>query len=130
MCVLIDTIDVLYEAHNQKMSLGKSSSNLGFIPRIPIRTELKISNCVCVRISDKSQQLTVRVISCPVDYPPSGRGPVSQQYLPTISHLKNPPDRDIMVNRSDMILLAWQALILSQISPKTNILGFTHLDNL
>jgi hypothetical protein len=29
---------------------------------------------------------------------------VSQQYLPTISNLKNPPGRDIMVNRSDMML--------------------------
>jgi two-component system NtrC family sensor kinase len=75
MCVLLDAIDVLSEAPNQKMPLGKSFSNLAFIPMIPIRTELKTSNCVCVRISDQSQQLTVRVISCPVDYPTSGRGP-------------------------------------------------------
>jgi hypothetical protein len=31
-------------------------------------------------------------------------GAVSQQYLPIIDYFKNPPDRDIMVNRSDMIL--------------------------
>ena len=29
---------------------------------------------------------------------------MSQQYLPIIDNLKNPPDRDIMVNQSDMIL--------------------------
>ncbi|MEG4632714.1 hypothetical protein QUB56_24500 [Microcoleus sp. AR_TQ3_B6] len=29
---------------------------------------------------------------------------MSQQYLPTISNFKNPPGRDIMVNRSHMIL--------------------------
>ncbi|WP_332961167.1 hypothetical protein [Microcoleus sp. AR_TQ3_B6] len=28
---------------------------------------------------------------------------MSQQYRPTISHLKNPPGRDMMVDRSDMI---------------------------
>jgi len=61
MCILSDAIDVLSEAQNQKMLLGKSSSNLAFLPRIRIRTELLRSNCVCVRIADNGTGMTEKV---------------------------------------------------------------------
>jgi two-component system NtrC family sensor kinase len=61
MNVLINAIDVLSEAQNQKVPLGKSSSNLAFLPRIRIRTELLSSNCVCVRISDNGRGMTENV---------------------------------------------------------------------
>jgi signal transduction histidine kinase len=61
MNVLINAIDALYEAQNQKMMFGKSSSNLAFLPRIRIRTELLSSNCVCVRISDNGTGMTENV---------------------------------------------------------------------
>jgi signal transduction histidine kinase len=61
MNVLINAIDVLSEAENQKMPLGKSSSDLAFLPRIRIRTELLSSNCVCVRIADNGTGMTENV---------------------------------------------------------------------
>jgi signal transduction histidine kinase len=61
MNVLINAIDVLYEAENQKMQFGKSSSDLAFLPKIRIRTELLSSNCVCVRIYDNGTGMTENV---------------------------------------------------------------------
>jgi two-component system NtrC family sensor kinase len=61
MCAFINAIDVLSEAHNPKKSLGKSSSNLAFIPRIRILTELLSSNCVCVLISDNGTGMNENV---------------------------------------------------------------------
>jgi signal transduction histidine kinase len=61
MNVLINAIDVLSEAPYQNMSLEKSSSNLAFLPRIRIRTELLSSNCVCVRIADNGTGMTENV---------------------------------------------------------------------
>jgi signal transduction histidine kinase len=61
MNVLINAIDVLYEAQNSQRSLGKSYSKLAFLPRIMIRTELLSSNCVCVRIADNGTGMTENV---------------------------------------------------------------------
>jgi two-component system NtrC family sensor kinase len=61
MNILLNAIDVLYEAENNPNLLGKSSSNLGFLPRIRIRTEVLSSNCVCVRISDNGTGMTENV---------------------------------------------------------------------
>ena len=61
MNVLLNAIDVLSEAENKKMQLGKSSSNLAVLPTIRIRTELLSSNCVCVRISDNGTGMTENV---------------------------------------------------------------------
>ncbi|CAA9423228.1 Circadian input kinase A [uncultured Microcoleus sp.] len=61
MNVLLNAIDVLYEAQNPQMSCGKTCSKLALLPRIRIRTELKNSNCVCVRISDNGTGMTENV---------------------------------------------------------------------
>jgi signal transduction histidine kinase len=61
MNILINAIDVLCEAQNKKKPLGKSSSDLAFLPRIRIRTEVLSSNCVCVRISDNGTGMTENV---------------------------------------------------------------------
>jgi len=61
MNVLINAIDVLSEAQNQKIPLEKIHSNWGFLPRIRIRTELLSSNCVCVRIADNGTGMTENV---------------------------------------------------------------------
>jgi signal transduction histidine kinase len=61
MNVLINAIDVLSEAQHPKKPLVKNSSNLAFLPRIRIRTELLSSNCVCVRISDNGMGMTEKV---------------------------------------------------------------------
>lgn len=61
MNVLTNAIDVLSEAQISKTPIGKNSSNLEFLPRIRIRTELKSSNCVCVRIADNGTGMTENV---------------------------------------------------------------------
>lgn len=61
MNVLINAIDVLSEAQNQKDPLERSHSNLAFLPRIRIRTEVLSSNCVCVRIADNGTGMTENV---------------------------------------------------------------------
>ncbi|MEG4963888.1 MULTISPECIES: CHASE domain-containing protein [unclassified Microcoleus] len=61
MNVLINAIDVLYDAPDQKKLLGQSFSNSPFLPTIRIRTELLSSNCVWVRISDNGTGMTENV---------------------------------------------------------------------
>ncbi|MBW3584722.1 MAG: CHASE domain-containing protein [Cyanobacteria bacterium 0813] len=61
MNILLNAIDVLYDAQNQKRLSGKSHSNSGFLPTIRIRTELLSSNCVCVRIADNGTGMTENV---------------------------------------------------------------------
>ena len=61
MNVLSNAIDVLYDAPNKKMPIGKSPSDSAFLPTIRIRTELLSSNCVCVRIADNGAGMTENV---------------------------------------------------------------------
>lgn len=61
MNVLSNAIDILSDAPNKKMAIGKSSSDSAFLPTIRIRTELLSSNCVSVRIADNGAGMTENV---------------------------------------------------------------------
>ncbi|PSB17294.1 histidine kinase [filamentous cyanobacterium Phorm 46] len=61
MNVLSNAIDILSDAPNKKMAIGKSPSDSAFLPTIRIRTELLSSNCVCVRIADNGAGMTENV---------------------------------------------------------------------